>query len=196
MILRMAAPWKDPKTGVLYLHHRTPKDLVSRLKGRKVSLPMGGGLQEIAIGNIVPVTGAHRALVVAKVASIMDAAWGGLQPRESHSAPATAPLSEHEANRIVERPSTAGGSHAGGTISVSELFDRWSTYHKDKVAESTIRRYSASLASLAAYFGNRDVRAITGDDLYARAEHRRDQEQIKPRVINRNDLVAVSSVLG
>jgi hypothetical protein len=71
MILRMAAPWKDPKTGVLYLHHRTPKDLVSRLKGRKVSLLIGGGLQEIAIGNIVPVTGAHRALVVGQMAEAL-----------------------------------------------------------------------------------------------------------------------------
>jgi hypothetical protein len=32
---------------------------------------MGGGLQEIAIGNIVPVTGAHRALVVGQMAEAL-----------------------------------------------------------------------------------------------------------------------------
>ena len=40
----------------------------------------------------------------------------------------------------------------------------------------------------------RDVRTLTGDDVFAWAVHRRDRESISPRAINKNDLVAVSSV--
>jgi site-specific recombinase XerD len=60
----------------------------------------------------------------------------------------------------------------------------------DKKAKNTLKRYRASLKSLAAFTGQRDIRSITGDDLHAWAEHRRDQEGVSPRAVNKNDLVA------
>ena len=44
--------------------------------------------------------------------------------------------------------------------------------------------------------GSRDIRAITGDDIYGWAELRRAQDGIQPKVINRNDLIALKSVFG
>jgi integrase len=38
------------------------------------------------------------------------------------------------------------------------------------------------------------VRSLTDDDLHAWAEHRRDEERVSPRAINKNDLVAASSM--
>jgi integrase len=58
----------------------------------------------------------------------------------------------------------------------------------------TLSSDKASLRSLAALTGRRDIRSITGDDLHAWAEHRRDQEGVSPRAVNKNDLVAASSV--
>jgi integrase len=78
-------------------------------------------------------------------------------------------------------------------LTVSALFDRWQEYQADKLAENTIKRYGASLKSLAAFM-NKDAGAITADDLYAWAQHRRDKEGVSPTSINKNDLVAVSSV--
>ena len=43
---------------------------------------------------------------------------------------------------------------------------------------------------------DRDIRSLTPDDIYTWAEHRRDTEGVSARVINKNDLVAASSVLG
>jgi integrase len=80
------------------------------------------------------------------------------------------------------------------SLTVAALWERWSTYHADKRAPTTIERYAPSLASLAAFTKGKAARAVTSDDIYAWAEHRRDVDNISPKVINQNDLVAVSSV--
>jgi integrase len=80
-------------------------------------------------------------------------------------------------------------------LTVSALWDRWSTYHADKKAPTTIERYAASLRSLATFTKGKAAGALTSDNLYAWAEHRRDVEKISPKVVNQVDLVAVSSVL-
>jgi integrase len=79
-------------------------------------------------------------------------------------------------------------------ITTDALLQRWLAYHSDKKAKNTLKRYKASLRSLAAYTTERDVRALTDDDLHAWAEHRRDNEGVSPRAINKNDLVAASSM--
>ena len=51
--LRMAAPWKDPASGVFYLRVRVPLDLADRLAGSKVSLPLGDRQVELRVGQLV-----------------------------------------------------------------------------------------------------------------------------------------------
>lgn len=80
-------------------------------------------------------------------------------------------------------------------LTVGELFDRWSADRADKRAPNTIKRYRGSIRSFEAFAKGRDVRTLTGDDVFAWAVHRRDVEGISPRAINKNDLVAVSSVV-
>jgi integrase len=82
-----------------------------------------------------------------------------------------------------------------GNLTMTDLWDRWSDYHADKKAPTTIERYAPSLASLATFTKGKAAGAVTSDDLYAWAEHRRDKDNISPKVVNQNDLVAVSSVL-
>nr|WP_187275530.1 tyrosine-type recombinase/integrase [Methylobacterium sp. WL6] len=79
-------------------------------------------------------------------------------------------------------------------FTVIDLFERWATYSADKRAANTIKRYRGSFRSLAAFAKERDVRSLTGDDVFAWAERRRDMEGVSARAINKNDLVAVSSV--
>ena len=79
-------------------------------------------------------------------------------------------------------------------LTVTDLFERWATDRADKRAPNTIKRYRGSIRSFEAFARGRDVRALTGDDVYAWAVRRRDMEGISPRAINKNDLVAVSSV--
>lgn len=79
-------------------------------------------------------------------------------------------------------------------FTVGDLFERWSADRADKRAPNTIKRYRGSIRSFEAFTKGRDVRALTGDDVFAWAVRRRDVEGISPRAINKNDLVALSSV--
>ena len=81
-------------------------------------------------------------------------------------------------------------------VTAGELMDRWAAYSADKKAANTIKRYRGSFLSFSAFMKERDVRTITSDDIYAWAIHRRDVEGVSPRVVNKNDLAAVSSVFG
>ena len=47
MALVMARPWQDPKSHVWYLRQRTPLDLLPRLKGRSVTLPVGDTFADV-----------------------------------------------------------------------------------------------------------------------------------------------------
>ncbi len=82
-----------------------------------------------------------------------------------------------------------------GRKTMKALFEDWTTHNSDKRAASTFRRYAPSLQSLIAHLGGTDIRLVTEDDIWAWAEKRRDVDGIAPRTINRNDLVAVASVL-
>ena len=298
MALIMARPWGDPKTGVLHLRQRTPRDLLPRVKGRLIKLPIGAGFASVRVGDTVQVSlrtkdarrgkelhvvadGAlrgfweaerngpgilthrylvalagdwHRALLseysddpgdplgwetnahiiiealesadtsapreeaLARLLRIDDflASRGLKLAARSRAAFIREAASAHiRASQQLERnavgdyrpdptlafyPSSiqlgAGVSGTREVLTVSNLFDRWAAYQEDKKAPNTIRRYGASLRSLAAFAKDRDTRSLTGDDLYAWAEHRRDVEGVSARAINRNDLVAASSVFS
>ena|SRR5215207_640782 len=53
MALIMARPWQDPKTGVWHLRQRTPRDLLGRLRGSLVSLPVGDEFVTVKVGDLV-----------------------------------------------------------------------------------------------------------------------------------------------
>ncbi|TXN64068.1 tyrosine-type recombinase/integrase [Methylobacterium sp. WL18] len=79
-------------------------------------------------------------------------------------------------------------------FTAGDLFERWALDRADKRAPNTIKRYRGSYRSFDAFANGRDARDLTSDDVFAWAERRRDVEGISPRAINKNDLVAVSSV--
>jgi len=95
------------------------------------------------------------------------------------------------------RPISEKVSQESGTVPFSTLFDLWSSANAKRLASNTLKRYAATFRSLTAFapFKARDFRTITGDDLHDWAVHRRDIEKVSSRSINKNDLVAVSSVL-
>ena len=93
------------------------------------------------------------------------------------------------------RPPASLPAVAKGRKTMAELFEDWRAHNVDKRAASTLRRYAPSLQSLIAHVGAKDVRLVTEDDVWAWAEKRRDVDDIAPHTINRNDLVAVASVL-
>ncbi len=93
------------------------------------------------------------------------------------------------------QPPSAQPAIAKDPKTMAELHEDWRAHNADKRAASTLRRYAPSLQSLIAHLGSRDVRLVTEDDIWAWAEKRRDADGIAPRTINRNDLVAVASVL-
>ncbi|KAB0264357.1 tyrosine-type recombinase/integrase [Microvirga brassicacearum] len=79
-------------------------------------------------------------------------------------------------------------------ITAWDLFERWEKANQEMKSEGTIKRYRASWRSLSAFTKDKDVRALTGDDIHEWAVDRRDRESVSPKSINQNDLVAASSV--
>ena len=53
MVLKMASPCKDPKTGVFYLRVRVPTDLRAKVKGQTISLPIGDKVAVAKAGEVV-----------------------------------------------------------------------------------------------------------------------------------------------
>lgn len=82
------------------------------------------------------------------------------------------------------------------TLTIEALFERWKTAYADKRAPSTFRRYGPSIASLQAFWGDRDVRLLTQDDIWTWAPEREKLPGVSAETINKNDLVAISSILG
>lgn len=91
-------------------------------------------------------------------------------------------------------PGPTPGAITGPKLTLGGLFERWASDRADKRAPNTIKRYRGSIRSFDAYARGRDVRTLTGEDVFAWAVSRRDIEGVSPRAINKNDLVAVSSV--
>jgi integrase len=133
-----------------------------------------------------------RTLLIKAVAHALDSAARKLERNaEFDYAPDPAALSFPE----WEPPQTrTKHSSREDALTVSDLWDRWSAYNADKKAPTTIERYAASLVSLATFTKGKAAGAVTSDDLYSWAQHRRDAENISPKVVNQVDLVAVSSV--
>ncbi|SFG63143.1 DUF6538 domain-containing protein [Methylobacterium gossipiicola] len=296
MALMTARPWKDPKTGVYHIRQRTPRDLLVRVKGQTVSLPVGDTFVSVKVGDVVqaslrtkeaaeartrhavadgalkrfweaqkagPVSLTQRQIIALSGLVYADLtkawsdepgpseAWSGML-RLHQQAQAAGKLDQWvgpnvdvlllregivtddgsrkrlieavdsalvQAASLISRnaegdyrpdpdaarfpawqppgPSPAPRMEAvGEVVTTAELFERWATYSVDKKAANTIKRYRGSFRSLSAFMKDRDVRTLSGDDLYAWAEHRRDVEGVTPRAINKNDMVAASSVFG
>ena len=213
MPLRVARPWKDPKTGVFHLRQRTPRDILPSLRGQSVTLPVGRLRISVTVGVIVQVSLRTKEPSQARIwHSVADGAlkliWQARRNESDRSAPTDAPVMIKEpvtqAALAVEacpehRPpelAPAGNEPNAGTVTAGTLFERWSAYSEDKKAPNTIKRYRGSFRSFEAFTKGRDVRTLTADDLYAWAEHRRDVEGVTARAINKNDMVAVGSVMG
>ncbi|MFL5207007.1 MAG: DUF6538 domain-containing protein, partial [Microvirga sp.] len=150
----MARPWKDKKTGKLHLRQRTPSDLRS-LKGTFVTLPLGGQLKTVRIGEMVQMSLHTRDASEAKrLHAIADAAlkqfWDtcrrGEGPNESLSlASAVGCLPKPDRVALPTQSSTEDSP-----LPISTLLERWLDYHSDKKAKNTLKRYRGSLRSLAA----------------------------------------------
>lgn len=203
MSLRIARPWKDPKSGVYHLRQRTPVDLLPRLRGQSVTLPVGEASASITVGPIVQASLRTKELREAKVRhAIADGALKQIWQRErtgteSHAYRRdSAKLAELRGEPPTPVPSVHPSSATTNItpLTVGELFERWATYNADKRSRNTIKRYRGSFRSLTAFFGMRDVRTLTADDLFTWAEDRRDREGISVRAINRNDIATVCSV--
>jgi integrase len=199
--LRIARPWRDPKTGVYHLRQRTPSDLVARLKGKTVQLPIGEAWASITVGAIVQASLRTKEPREAKVRhAIADGALKRIWNIERGCGHSSTPI---EACAVVAPlpdptpPQTAAPSPLTinrPTLTIGDLFERWSADRADKRAPNTIKRYRGSIRSFDAFTKGRDIRTLTGDDVFAWAVHRRDREGISPRAVNKNDLVAVSSI--
>ena len=98
------------------------------------------------------------------------------------------------ARQATTSPQPATRRSAANTVEV--VFERWKEAHANKRKPSTLRRYGPSLASFHAFWGERDVGLLKQDDVWQWALEREKEVGITARTINKNDLVAISSVLG
>lgn len=174
---------------------------------------MGSLRVSVTVGVIVQVSLRTKEPNQARIwHSVADGAlkliWQARRNESDGSAPADAPVMiEEPVTQAVpaviacpeHRPpelAPAGNEPNAGTVTAGALFERWAAYSADKKAPNTIKRYRGSFRSFEAFTKGRDVRTLTADDLYAWAEHRRDVEGVTARAINKNDMVAVGSVMG
>lgn len=178
-----------------------------------MTLPVGSLRISVTVGTIVQVSLRTKEPSQARIwHSVADGAlkliWQARRNESDGGVPAEAPVMIEEpvtlAAPAVEacpehRPpelAPAGNEPNAGTVTAGALFERWAAYSEDKKAPNTIKRYRGSFRSFEAFTKGREVRTLTADDLYAWAEHRRDVEGVTARAINKNDMVAVGSVMG
>lgn len=81
-----------------------------------------------------------------------------------------------------------------GVLTVEKLFEKWKDAHARTRSASTLRRYGFSIEALKTYWGQKDVRLLTHADVWDWARER--QKTVPAHTINKNDLVAVSSLLN
>ncbi len=79
-------------------------------------------------------------------------------------------------------------------LTVEKLFEKWKDAHAKTRSASTLRRYGFSIDALKTYWGKKDVRLLTHADVWDWAKER--QKTVPAHTINKNDLVAVSSLLN
>ncbi len=80
-----------------------------------------------------------------------------------------------------------------GVLTVEKLFAKWKEAHAASRSPSTLRRYGFSIDALIAFWGVRDVRLLTHEDIWEFARER--QKTVPAATVNKNDLVAISSLL-
>ncbi len=86
-------------------------------------------------------------------------------------------------------------SSRGGGVGMQRLFDRWREVHGPSLAASTLRRYGPAVTSLDVHTKGKDVRSLSEDDIWDWA-HARVAGGASARTVNRNELVAIASILG
>jgi integrase len=138
---------------------------------------------------------ANRAAMIAEAARVYDEVAAMLGP-ELGAAFVSRRSDSALAGNAPGAPTSSSSLASPVHITVKGLWDRFSTAKEGMLAPKTIRRYKPSLESFASHCGDRDIKTIMGDDIFRWAVHRRDKDNILPRVINRNDLAAVKSVFS
>lgn len=211
MSLRVARPWKDPKTGVYHLRQRTPRSLLGELEGQIIRLPIRDVWFPITVGPIIQFSLRTKEPSEARIRhSIADGFLKRLWRTERSGPKVGYDETIREGSRSYRDglETVAHGIQSGTErvssyfsiktnselLTVADLFERWAVYSADKKAANTIKRYRGSFRSFEAFAKSRDARSLTADDVFAWAERRRDIEGVSARAINKNDLVAVSSV--
>jgi len=132
-----------------------------------------------------------RKLLIKALAHALDAAAAKLERNAEFDYSPDPAASRFPKWELIQPKPEA--TKSGPLVSVSDLWEQWKTYHTDKKAPTTAERYEASLRSLATFTKGKAAGSVTSDDLYAWAVHRRDVENISPKVVNQVDLVAASS---
>jgi integrase len=84
---------------------------------------------------------------------------------------------------------------ADNGVTMQVLIERWKQKQRTSRSPATLDRYDPSLRSFAKHVGLKDITAITADDIFRWAEERRDRDGVSSKTVNKNDIVAVSSVL-
>ena len=162
---------------------------------RKARGLYGREVDEVLAAHALVVDDATRVALLREVANAAeDAARQSVRTMRGDFSPDPA-SSRFPTFRPVAAPAPAPPKRRE-RLGVAELFERWSAANQNHKAASTLRRYGPSLASLARFTDGIDVRAVTDEHLWKWAEHRRDVDGIAARTVNRNDLVAASSVLA
>ncbi|MCJ2101951.1 site-specific integrase [Methylobacterium sp. E-046] len=179
------------------------------MKGQTLSLPIGEAWASITVGSIVQTSLRTKEQQEARCRhaiadGVLKRFWQS-QRNGMHSHTEDESAFEHEQKHrrpvsvtaVIPLEARSVPSLAKSDVpilTVGDLFERWSADRADKRAPNTIKRYRGSIRSFEAFAKGRDVRTLTGDDVFGWVMHRRDREGISPRAINKNDLVAVSSV--
>lgn len=171
------------------------------MKGQTVELPVGDGWARVTVGPIIQASlrtkepreaRSRHAIADGALKRIWSVERGCCQSITVRELCSPAVLFTSSAACSVPAPSPA--TISGPTLTVGGLFERWASDRADKRAPNTIKRYRGSIRSFDAFANGRDARTLTGDDVFAWAVGRRDVEGISSRAINKNDLVAVSSI--
>lgn len=132
-----------------------------------------------------------------KTLEVMDQAadaFGEMATRRLTSLDFTDPFGAGLPAWNAPTPATPGPVAAPrGVLTVEKLFAQWKEAHAASRSPSTLRRYGFSIDALIAFWGERDVRLLTHDDIWEFARGR--QKTVPAATVNKNDLVAVSSLL-
>ena len=92
-------------------------------------------------------------------------------------------------------PVLAPRNGPAAALGMQSLFGRWRENNGSSVAASTIRRYEPSIASFEEFTKGKDVRLLVQGDVWNWAKHRASEGR-SARTVNRNDLVAIVSLLN